>query len=196
MPAPGGSTGPAGHGAARVTRFNVTLAAARRRRDAGMFGTLDVRGAPLSKLGKIAEQAERLLRALAIEANIDQSSGEWLALKTALLVTMQNSKGSLPPRKRRSLIDIRNTLSMQCKEVSTLCKEANQPYFQVRELSAESLVKCTYTSAQYPGCLNAYAYCAMPFPNDQFSFGTSKRFTKMFSGLIPGFLARSSTMRA
>jgi hypothetical protein len=24
----------------------------------------------------------------------------------------------------------------------------------------------------------SHAYCAMPFPNDQFSFGTSKRFTK------------------
>jgi hypothetical protein len=44
--------------------------------------------------------------------------------------------------------------------------------------------------------LNAHAYCAMPLPNDQFSFGTSKRFTKMFSGLMPGFLARSSTIRA
>ena len=37
-------------------------------------------GAPLSKLGKIAGQAERFLRALATDANIDQSSGEWLAL--------------------------------------------------------------------------------------------------------------------
>ena len=35
----------------------------------------------------------------------------------------------------------------------------------------------------------------MPLPNDQFSFGTSKRFTKMFSGLMLGFLASSSAMR-
>jgi hypothetical protein len=32
--------------------------------------------------------------------------------------------------------------------------------------------------------LAAHAYCAMPLPNDQFSFGTSRRFTKMFSGLM------------
>ena len=43
---------------------------------------------------------------------------------------------------------------------------------------------------------NPHAYCAMPLPNDQFSFGTSKRLTKIFSGLMPGFLASSSAMRA
>jgi hypothetical protein len=43
--------------------------------------------------------------------------------------------------------------------------------------------------------MTAYAYCAMPLPNDQFSFWTSKRFTKMFSGLMPRFLARSPAMR-
>jgi hypothetical protein len=38
--------------------------------------------------------------------------------------------------------------------------------------------------------LAAHAYCAMPLPNDQFSFGTSRRFTKMFSGLMPGFFGQ------
>ena len=37
-------------------------------------------GAPLSKLGKIAEQAERFLKSLAAEVSIDQRGGDWLAL--------------------------------------------------------------------------------------------------------------------
>ena len=39
--------------------------------------------------------------------------------------------------------------------IHSLQKEAKQPYFQVRELSTESLVKCIYTSAQYPEVANA-----------------------------------------
>jgi hypothetical protein len=35
----------------------------------------------------------------------------------------------------------------------------------------------------------------MPFPNDQFSFGTSKRFTKIFSGLMPGFCQKLGDAR-
>jgi len=40
--------------------------------------------------------------------------------------------------------------------------------------------------------MTVHAYCAVPFPNDQFSFGTSKSFAKMFSGPMPGFLAMRS----
>lgn len=36
-------------------------------------------GAPMAKLGKISEQAERFLRALASEAKIETKPGEWLA---------------------------------------------------------------------------------------------------------------------
>lgn len=36
-------------------------------------------GAPLSKLGKIAEQLEKFLRALAADSNIDTKPGEWVA---------------------------------------------------------------------------------------------------------------------
>jgi hypothetical protein len=37
-------------------------------------------GAPLMKLGKISEQAERFLRALAADCNIQTQPGEWLAV--------------------------------------------------------------------------------------------------------------------
>jgi hypothetical protein len=39
------------------------------------------RGAPLSKLGKIAEQADRFLRALADDCEVDSRPGEWLAVE-------------------------------------------------------------------------------------------------------------------
>lgn len=38
-------------------------------------------GAPLSKLGKISEQAERFLKSLAADCEIETKIGEWLALK-------------------------------------------------------------------------------------------------------------------
>ncbi len=38
------------------------------------------RGAPLSKLGKIAEQAEKFLRALAADSDVETRPGEWLAV--------------------------------------------------------------------------------------------------------------------
>ncbi|MFI5015266.1 MAG: hypothetical protein ACHQAY_23270 [Hyphomicrobiales bacterium] len=37
-------------------------------------------GAPLAKLGKIAEQAEKFLKALAAEISIEQRAGDWLAV--------------------------------------------------------------------------------------------------------------------
>ena len=37
-------------------------------------------GAPLNKLGKIAEQAERFLRALASDVQIEARADEWLAI--------------------------------------------------------------------------------------------------------------------
>jgi len=39
------------------------------------------RGAPLTKLGKIAEQAERFLRTLASDCQVDTKPGEWLAVE-------------------------------------------------------------------------------------------------------------------
>lgn len=38
------------------------------------------RGAPLSKLGKIAEQAEKFLRSLASDCQVESKAGEWLAV--------------------------------------------------------------------------------------------------------------------
>ena len=185
-------------------------------------------GAPLSKLGKIAEQAERLLRALATEADIDQSSGEWLALnfdngsvsydaefqgivtpaqamvfnrhaeyvvdfdpesegiqgmaQPETLAEFARLGALLDPdevigiglyqerRKNpvwRQISYARTIAVRQAVEaplptygavqgiIHSLQKEAKQPYFQVRELSTESLVKCIYTSAQYPEVANA-----------------------------------------
>lgn len=40
-------------------------------------------GAPLAKLGKIAEQIERFLRALASDCNIESRAGEWVAANFA-----------------------------------------------------------------------------------------------------------------
>jgi hypothetical protein len=37
-------------------------------------------GAPMTKLGKISEQAEKFLRALAADCEIDSYPGEWLAV--------------------------------------------------------------------------------------------------------------------
>ena len=39
------------------------------------------RGAPLSKLGKIAEQAEKFLRALAADCHVESRPNEWLAVE-------------------------------------------------------------------------------------------------------------------
>jgi hypothetical protein len=185
-------------------------------------------GAPLSKLGKIAEQAERFLRALAAEAEIDQASGEWLALNfdngsvsydaafqgivTPAQATIFNrhleyvidfdpdtedAQGMVKPetlaefarmgalidpdeviviglysngRKRPIWRQISYAKAAGVRQVveaplptygavqgiiHSLQKEARQPYFQLRELSTDSLVRCTYTSAQYPKVADA-----------------------------------------
>jgi hypothetical protein len=185
-------------------------------------------GAPLSKLGKIAGQAERFLRALATDANIDQSSGEWLALNfdngsvsydaefqgivspAQAMIFNRHSEyvvdfdpdaegiqgmaraetlaefarlgalldadevigiGLYQERRKKPVwrqISYAKTVAVrQAVEaplptygavqgiIHSLQKEAKQPYFQIRELSTESLVKCTYTSAQYSEVANA-----------------------------------------
>jgi len=180
-------------------------------------------GAPLAKLGKIAEQAERFLRALSTEVEIDQSAGDWLAINFANSSVSYDAEfqGDVTPAQAAifsrhleyivdydpdnegaqgmvrpgtlaefarigSLIDpdevigigvyrderskpiwrqisyaktvrIRHAVEAPLPTygavqgiIHSLQKEARQPYFQVRELSTESLVRCTYTVAQYP----------------------------------------------
>jgi hypothetical protein len=185
-------------------------------------------GAPLSKLGKIAEQAERFLRALATEAEIDQASGEWLAqnfdngsvsydavfqgivtpaqatifnrhmeyvvdfdpdsegaqgmVKPATLAEFARMGALMDPdevigiglyqdgRKKpvwrqisyAKTVGVRQAIEAPLPTygavqgiIHSLQKELRQPYFQVRELSTESLVRCTYTTAQYPQVADA-----------------------------------------
>jgi hypothetical protein len=51
-------------------------------------------------------------------------------------------------------------------------------------------------SAREPEGAGSHAYCATPFPNDQFSFATSTSETRTSSRLTPGEVASSSAMRA
>ncbi|MGO9400764.1 MAG: hypothetical protein ACLP19_23415 [Xanthobacteraceae bacterium] len=179
-------------------------------------------GAPLSKLGRIAEQAERFLRLLAAEAEIDQSSGEWLAVNFANGSVSYDAEfqGSVTPaqaaifnrhlefvvdydpdsegpqgmvraetlvefarigtlidpdevigiglyreeRKRPIWRQINYAKAVTLRQeleaplptygavqgiIHSLQKEARQPYFQIRELSTDQLVRCSYNSAQY-----------------------------------------------
>lgn len=50
--------------------------------------------------------------------------------------------------------------------------------------------------AREPEGAGSHAYCATPFPNDQFSFATSTSETRTSSRLTPGEVASSSAMRA
>jgi hypothetical protein len=178
-------------------------------------------GAPLAKLGKIAEQAERFLKALAAEMEIDQRAGEWLAVNfkngsvsydaefqvdvTPVQAQLFNrhlefvadfdperegSNGLVGDAtisefaKLGSLIDsdedigvgiyknggapiwrrisyakassIRRGLESPLPAygavqgvIHSLVKEVRDPYFRIRELSTDILIRCFYTASQY-----------------------------------------------
>jgi hypothetical protein len=176
-------------------------------------------GAPLSKLGRISEQAERFLRALATEVQIN-NPGEWLAVNFAngsvsydaeyqgdvsqaqaaifsrhleYVVDYdpdaEGAQGMVQPgtlaeyarigalidpdevvgigiyrdektkpiwrqisyaktaRIRRAVEAPLPTYGAVQGIIHSLQKEARQPYFQVRELATDVLVRCTYTVA-------------------------------------------------
>ncbi|MFO1184939.1 MAG: hypothetical protein U1E56_09140 [Bauldia sp.] len=184
-------------------------------------------GAPLSKLGKIAEQAERFLKALAAEVEIDQRSGEWLAINfkngsvsydaefqgevspaaaevfgkhllfavdfdpdseganglvtdatmaefAALgriidpdeVIGIGIYNGGTKPKWRRvgygQTARIRQRLESPLPAygslqgiIHSLHKEAARPYFQLRELATDTLVRCFYSASQYDAVVNA-----------------------------------------
>lgn len=179
-------------------------------------------GAPLAKLGRISEQAEKFLRSLASDAGIDVKPGEWLAVNfkngsveydAEFQGSMQNGAAQIFARgaelladydpeneglnaavseitaleyaKIGALIDPDETIGMGIypalggapkwrqitygktaairKQIEapipshgsvqgiihTLHKEAKEPFFQLRELATEALVKVFYLNALY-----------------------------------------------
>ena len=181
------------------------------------------RGAPLAKLGKISEQAEKFLRALAEDCAIETHANEWLAVNfgdgsiefdaefqgdvpagaaeifarnlelladydpehEGLNVSIGASAvleyariGSLidpdevialgiyPPHRRhrpkwREITNnkataLRKEIEAPFPSYGTIkgilhawFKEAQNPYFQIRELSSEALVRCLYPASLY-----------------------------------------------
>jgi hypothetical protein len=184
-------------------------------------------GAPLSKLGKIAEQAERFLKSLADEVNIDQKTGEWLAVnfRNGSVSYDAEFQGEVSPATAQSFnkhllfavdfdvdVDGANGLVTEAtmaefaalgriidpdevigvgiynggpkpkwRRVSyaqtarirqlietpvpaygslqgiihSLQKEAIRPYFQLRELATDALVRCFYSGSQYDQVIGA-----------------------------------------
>ncbi|WAX94418.1 hypothetical protein N7E70_022525 [Aminobacter sp. NyZ550] len=179
-------------------------------------------GAPLAKLGRISEQAEKFLRSLAADAGIDVKPGEWLAVNfnngsveydAEFQGSMQNGAAQVFVRgaelladydpeneglnsavseataleysKIGALIDPDETIGMGIYPalggspkwrlitygktvairkqmeapipshgtvqgiIHTLHKEAKEPFFQLRELATEGLVKVFYPNALY-----------------------------------------------
>ena len=184
-------------------------------------------GAPLSKLGKIAEQAERFLRSLASETNIDQRSGQWLAvnfkngsvaydaefqgdvspvtaeiLNKHLLFAVDFDadvegvnglvsdatmgelaglgklidpdevigvgiyNGKAKPKWRRISYSQAERIRQRVEAplpahgsvqgiIHSLHKESVKPFFNLRELATETIVKCFYTVTQYGQVIEA-----------------------------------------
>lgn len=181
-------------------------------------------GAPMSKLGKISEQAEKFLKSLAADCDIESRPGEWLAahFDNGSVSYDAEFQGDVPPgaahiftRNLEFLADfdptseglnaaIRPATALEYARIGSLIdpdeevgigiyspdgesrppkwraityrksaalkreietpvpsygavqgilhawfKEAKEPYFQIRELSTDALVKVLYSSAFY-----------------------------------------------
>lgn len=203
----------------RLERFSCTVMARIRVRFAINEGR---HGAPLTKLGRISEQAEKFLKSLAADCDIEVRPGEWVAanfengsvafdaeyqvevnpgtaqifahnlemiadydpedgglnasvsdattLEYARIGTLLDPDEAIglgiypvrgkKPRWRRitygKAVNIRRQIESPLPTYGTVqgiihawFKEAREPYFQLRELSTDSLIKVTYASARY-----------------------------------------------